>query len=252
MKMNQKGFANIVVIIFVVVVVGVIGYMALINKPVPISTNDSNQSQQVTGSEKNAPVGNASITQPDTVSPKPTEIPYTTIKDFVCKAGGGEKDISSPTNALVVESRQRIINLGVSGSYFDDHFELVCGKILRSGNPEITWRYAIGEFMVGISDRGTRFPGLALENTVGQLHEIQHVVSQEKALASMQSCVGDFGRPSIVFGLVVDLPTSKQTGLYLAAQPTRKARSGFHEIAFVNLETGLCKVVERENPPPLP
>lgn len=68
----------------------------------------------------------------------------------------------------------------------------------------------------------------------------------------MNSCVGEFDNPSIVFGLIVDLPTANQAGLYIAARPVREARRGFQEIAFVNVETGVCKVVERENPPLLP
>lgn len=97
-----------------------------------------------------------------------------------------------------------------------------------------------------------QFPNLELKSTIGQLHEIQTVVTQNKALKLMSSCVGEFSNPSVVFGLIVDLPTSGQAGFYLAAQPTRKVKSGFHEIAFVNLETSQCKVVERQNPPPLP
>ena len=177
---------------------------------------------------------------------------YSTISDFVCNLREGEKDITDLTNSSVVESRQRILALGVSGSYFDSHFKLTCGKVLRNGRTQVTWRYNIGEYTTGIGDTFPTFPSLSLENTVGQLHEIQHVLTQKEALSIMKSCVGEFINPVIVHGLISDIPTSNQAGLYVTANPTRESRSGFHEVAFVNVETGVCRVVERENPPPLP
>ncbi len=43
--MNQKGFANIVIIVLVVVLVGALGYVTFIRKPAPVEQPQTNNSQ---------------------------------------------------------------------------------------------------------------------------------------------------------------------------------------------------------------
>ena len=45
--MNQKGFANIILIVFVVVLAGALGYVALVKKPVSTPTNQSQSNVQL-------------------------------------------------------------------------------------------------------------------------------------------------------------------------------------------------------------
>ena len=56
MNMNQKGFANIVLIVVIVAIVAVGGYFALVKKPTP--SNETNQPQQA-----NTPVTPRDVTQ---------------------------------------------------------------------------------------------------------------------------------------------------------------------------------------------
>ena len=63
--MNQKGFANIVLIVLVVVLVGALGYVTLINKPSPSITPSSPDNTEPTPSGNNNPPQQTPIVYPD-------------------------------------------------------------------------------------------------------------------------------------------------------------------------------------------
>ncbi len=81
---NQKGFANIVLIVLVVVLVGALGYMTLIRKSNPVEQPQTNnlqntQTQSAADLPKNNTTQNAPTTQPTT---KPQASPTDPLADW--------------------------------------------------------------------------------------------------------------------------------------------------------------------------
>lgn len=63
--MNQKGFANMVLIVLVVVLAGALGYVTLVKKPAPVEQPQVNNSQN-TQSTTPPPSNQTSVTPPQT------------------------------------------------------------------------------------------------------------------------------------------------------------------------------------------
>lgn len=104
--MNQKGFANIVLIILVVILAGVLGYVTLIKKPAPVEQSQTNNSQN-TESTMPPPANNSISKNPPATQPPvmPSQSLPTTCVDETHTVGG--KDLPpvitsiSPTSGSV-------------------------------------------------------------------------------------------------------------------------------------------------------
>jgi len=68
MNMNQKGFANIILVVIIVILVGAVGYFAFVKKSEPVAQQPTPTPTQTTTSTK---------------SPTPTPTPTATEKDVI-------------------------------------------------------------------------------------------------------------------------------------------------------------------------
>jgi hypothetical protein len=126
--MNQKGFANIILIIFVVVLVGALGYVTLVKKPAPVeqpqtNNNNSQNTQTITPPPSNNAVPQTPPTVNNTTSWKTyssdlmgIEVKYPP-KYYVVKNFGnpGSDTFTSVTN-LGKESDKNLWGKEVGGS----------------------------------------------------------------------------------------------------------------------------------------
>src|SRR3989338_8758409 len=103
--MNQKGFANLMVICIVLAVVfGVGGYFVFVGKPATPSET-----------QQSIPPSGGTVVTPTPPSDASKSIPPSTTTS---------EEKTQALTGIAAESRQRFIDAGLTGEYFDAHFKL--------------------------------------------------------------------------------------------------------------------------------
>ncbi len=106
--------------------------------------------------------------------------------------------ITDSNDPLVVESKQKILSLGISEDYFNKHFQFSCAS-----QKQVIWQYIMGEFRIILTDD---IPGKDMHYiktldgvNLSRLNEIQSVISQNEAEQKMRLCIEEFMDPRVEF-----------------------------------------------------
>lgn len=244
--MNQKGFANIIILIVVIAtIVGIGGYFVLnrqtpLTEPIPTPTPNQIQNPSLTPTPTPTP-------EPKTGPTTSFTLPLITSKNSICTLPyGNETNITDPNHPLVVESKKVVLGFGISEDYFNKHFKLLCAVADQPSHRQVRWQYTIGEFTTIIYDEigfsgSTNIHGI--ENDLYGLTEIQNVISNAEAGQYMQSCIGDFKEARVEFAFPngFDRRTSHAKP-YLIARSVKEER-GLDikfDVGNIDLQTGEC------------
>ena len=126
--MNQRGFANIIILIIVITaIIGMGGYFtlnrqSLLPKPTPTPNKIQNPSPTPT------PIPNPTQKPKSKTEPLISfTLPAITSKDLICTLPySNETNITNPNHPFVVESKKVVLGFGISENYFNKHFKLLC------------------------------------------------------------------------------------------------------------------------------
>jgi hypothetical protein len=137
---------------------------------------------------------------------------------FLCACAlglcGGAHTVTSqekltPAEELLVQgSKDAILSTGLSEQYFQSHFKLL--KVVNQpADQRVTWQFSVNEYNVIINDSigfytaGTkRVATHSVAKVLGQTTEIQRTLSRARALKILQSCIGNFENPTVLYGPV--------------------------------------------------
>jgi hypothetical protein len=118
------------------------------------------------------------------------------------------KQLTASDQALIKESRQSIIETGLSESYFDSHFKVIRVEN-KTSDRRVVWQLTINGYQAVITDSiGYYTEGSARINThnvkqlLGRTTDIVKTISNSQALKRMRACIGVFAEPSVQFGSV--------------------------------------------------
>lgn len=176
---------------------------------------------------------------------------------------------------LVKGSRESIIEMGVSESYFKSHFRLV--KVFdRPGDERVVWKLSVGAYEATVNDaigfytdtNGKRVYSHSIKSILGKIRDINKTISKARSAALMRACVGRYTAASVV---LMRLTPSETSSLFLTAhsqsrsllrderreRPSAASEKSNNQqidqpesegtdkhpqarIGYVNLETGRC------------
>lgn len=137
-----------------------------------------------------------------------------------------DRQLTTFEQTLVDESRQAILETGISESYFTTHFKLL-NVVDKPSDRRVVWQFSVNQYQAVLNDAiGYYTDGAKRVNThsiaksLGQTTEIQRTIPRATALRLMKSCIGNFENPGVEYG-----PVNGRAELLLVAHTRSRVES---------------------------
>ncbi len=140
----------------------------------------------------------------------------------------------APPDEILDQVKEKIISLGISENYFDEHFEISYASISRGGPDrwygiETRWNYKVNEYIVeyfvGVSQNEQR--EISFSTPTESLHGIKDTIPEREAKEKLKQCLPDYPYTRVILIKNGDLVLS-----------TDGIKNGVTYSANVNLESG--------------
>lgn len=141
-------------------------------------------------------------------------------------AQADNRTLTASEQILVDGSRQAILEIGISESYFTTHFKLL-NVVDKPSDRRVVWQFSVNQYQAVLndaigyySDGAKRVNTHSIGKSLGQTTEIKRTIPRATALRLMKSCIGNFENPGVEYG-----PVNGRAELLLVAHTRSRVES---------------------------